>query len=218
MTHCSAHRQGDETFCAICKHRDVNDYFLCQRTETAPPLKRVIGIAGRAGSGKSTMARLVRWQFGQSDLVKFAAPLKAATRGLLIHQGFTADEATRAIEGDLKRLPDERLGGLTPTQIMQAIGNGVRDDLDSDVWVRMARQRVAVSPAPVIIIDDVRYANEAAAVRQMGGRVVMITGREDASVSTGHASERFDFEPDLTFHNTGSVLDMERWITAHLTR
>ena len=84
--------------------------------------------------------------------------------------------------------------------------------------LRMARQRVAVSPAPVIIIDDVRYPNEAEAVRQFGGRVVMITGREDASVSAGHASERFAFEPDLTFYNIGSVLDMERWITAHLTR
>ena len=216
MTHCSARREGDEMFCARCSLRwDVNDPSapIC-----APPQKRVIGIAGRAGSGKSTMARLVRLQFGQSDVLKFAAPLKAATRGLLIHQGFTSDEATRAIEGDLKRLPDERLGGLTPTQIMQAIGNGVRDDLDPDVWVRMARQRVAVSPAPVIIIDDVRYANEAAAVRRMGGRVVMITGREDANVSSGHASERFAFEPDLTFYNIGSVLDMERWIIAHLTR
>ena len=164
------------------------------------------------------MARLIRHQFGQSDVVKFAAPLKAATRALLIHQGFTADEATRAIEGDLKRIPDDRLGGLTPTQVMQGMGNGMRDDLDEEVWVRMARQRVAVSPAPVIIIDDVRYPNEAEAVRQFGGRVVMITGREDASVSAGHASERFAFEPDLTFYNIGSVLDMERWITAHLTR
>lgn len=216
MTNCSARREGDEMFCHRCNLRwDSNDP---SAPKCAPPRKYLIGIAGRAGSGKSTMARLVRLQFGQSDMVKFAAPLKAATRALLIHQGFTADEAKRAIEGDLKRLPDDRVGGLTPTQIMQAIGNGVREDLDSEVWVRMARQRVAVSPAPVIIIDDVRYANEAAAVRQMGGRVVMITGRADASVSTDHVSEQFAFEPDMTFHNAGSVLDMERWITAHLTR
>lgn len=164
------------------------------------------------------MARLIRTQFGQTDLVKFAAPLKAATRALLIYQGFTADEANRAIEGDLKRIPDDRLGGLTPTQIMQGMGNGMRNDLDSDVWVRMVERRVIVSPSPVVIMDDVRYTNEANTIRRLGGRVVMITGRADTAVSTDHASEKFDFEPDLTFYNTGSVLDMERWITAHLTR
>lgn len=210
---CNAVRQQDEMFCAKCGLRwDANELFPrdCQRNTD----RLVIGIAGRAGSGKSTMAKLIRICLGHSTVVKFADPLKAATRGLLIKVGFTDAEAERAIEGDLKNVPDPRLGGYSPRQFMQAIGNGVRTELDHAFWVSLWSARVGSTH---IVADDVRYQNEADAVRALGGKVVMITGRADDTVPM-HASEEYAFDPDMTFHNTGTIWDMERWVLTHVVR
>lgn len=209
---CKAIQQSDEMYCASCNTRwDVND----PRTYCKKPRQMLIGIAGRAGSGKSTMARLIRNNLGHVNVLKFARPLKAATRGLLIDVGYSSDEAERAIEGDLKNVHDPRLGGYSPRDMMQAIGNGLRTELDDAFWVELWRVRARMSTCHVIV-DDVRYANEAATVRELGGRVVMITGRADPQVTADHVSERFDFEPDMTFHNTGSLADMERWVLNHV--
>lgn len=211
---CKAIRQSDEMFCAACGLRwDMDDMFppVCGRRD-----RLLIGIAGRAGSGKSTMARLIRNNLGQSNTIKFARPLKTATRALLVDVGYSSDEAERAIEGDLKNTVDPRLGGYSPRDVMKAIGNGVRTELDDAFWVELWRARAQMTTCHVIV-DDVRYPNEADAIRNLGGRVVMITGRHDPHVSADHVSEQFGFEPDMPFHNVGSIHDMQRWVSNHVT-
>jgi len=66
---------------------------------------------------------------------------------------------------------------------------------------------------PLIVADDVRFANEAKAIRDRGGLVVRIERPGAGSASgAGHASERMDFVPDRIIRNTGDLVAFHRAI------
>ena len=67
-----------------------------------------------------------------------------------------------------------------------------------------------------MIADDVRFANEAAAVRALGGIVVRLE-RPGIESWTSHASELFAFEPDATVVNDGNRAQLGRRLRAALT-
>lgn len=142
----------------------------------------VVGICGPAGSGKTTAAdRLVdRYGFAR---VKLAGPLKAMLRAL---PGI--DE--RHTDGDLKEEPVEAFGGATPRYMMQTLGTGWgRGVLGEDFWVRVWEAAVAEVPSNVsVVVDDVRFDNEARAVLKLGGRVVEMK-RGGYVYRQDHASE-----------------------------
>lgn len=157
---------------------------------------RLIGFCGPAGAGKSAAAgRLVRHH--GFTRVRFAGPLKRMMWALGLDGRHT--------DGALKEIPCDLLGGRTPRFAMQTLGTEWgRDIIAQDVWLRAWASAVRVAGEPVVV-DDVRFANEAAAVRQAGGRLIRITGR--GGISGGHVSELQDFEVDHTIENAGSFDD-----------
>jgi hypothetical protein len=165
----------------------------------------LIGLYSPApGSGKSTLAAAM---FGHGwRVVKFAAPLKTMVAALLSEAGESADVIERAIEGDLKAQPMEALAGRTPRYTMQTLGTEWgRGAMASDIWVRLAIMRANRLRAEgvAVIVDDMRFENEARAIQEAGGRLVRIT-RPDAARLAGHAGEgaldgfRFDLEVSNT--------------------
>jgi len=82
---------------------------------------------------------------------------------------------------------------------MQALGQG-RERIHPDFWVRLWEREAARHA--LVVADDVRYPNEAAAIRAAGGMIVRIA-RAGAGSATGaaHVSERGDLEPDCTILN-----------------
>lgn len=160
-----------------------------------PALPRVIALAGPAGSGKSTVALSLRARGYR--LTKFAGPLKAMCRAL----GMT-DEM---IEGDQKEMPSDILGGHTPRHAMQTLGTEWgRNCMGEDFWVNMWAR--GLHPDERVVVDDCRFANEAAAVRRMGGKVIRLTGR--GGLAAAHESERLDFIADEVICNDGTIADL----------
>lgn len=161
--------------------------------------KIIIGFAGKAGAGKSTAARILRDHAG-FEVLSFAAPLKAMCRAF----GLTPAEMTI-----LKEVPLERLNWKSPRQFQQLLGTDfVRGMIGPDVWVDCWREGLAKiilsALADILVcVDDVRFENEAAAIRSEGGIVVCIE-REGAGSATGgdHASE-LGVVPDVTLQNDG---------------
>jgi len=161
-------------------------------TTYLPP---IIALSGAAGSGKSTVAGFLATRFGYCRS-KFAKPLKDMCRALGM------DDAM--IEGGLKEVPQDLLGGQTPRHAMQTLGTQWgRDCMGEDFWVDMW----AASVKGRAVVDDCRFPNEAARVRQMGGMVLRLVGR--GGIAGGHQSERFDFIADAVVDNTGSILDLQ---------
>lgn len=160
------------------------------------PSPRIIAFSGPAGSGKSTAAAFL--QDRGYTLVKFAGPLKAMCRAVGLD-----DEH---IEGSLKERPLDWLQGKSPRQFMQMLGTEFgRDCIGPHFWVGLWERAVlgVLDQGGRVVCDDCRFANEADAVRKLGGIVVRLVGR--GGLAGGHASESMDWEADDVIMNVGDI-------------
>ena len=161
----------------------------------------VIAFTGAAGCGKSTASKVL-YQKGY-NLVKFAGALK----GMLASIGLTKDH----LEGHLKNQPCSLLGGQTPRFAMQTLGTEWgRNIMADDFWINLWKMQAM--RLPFVVVDDLRFPNEADAVRDLGGTIVRITRPLSLqNTDYAHASETdmASIIPDVTIENIGSLLRFE---------
>lgn len=159
---------------------------------------RLIGLTGLAGCGKSTVADALAergW-----TVVSLADPMKDA---LAEWFGWSHDRLYGPSEA--RNAPDPRWGGLTARRALQHLGTEFGRAMHPDVWIRYALSRAARHDR--VVIPDVRFENEAAAVRAVGGRVVRIVrpgAGLDGDAAT-HASESGCGRVDAVLTNVGSL-------------
>lgn len=129
-------------------------------------MRRFVGLCGYAGSGKDTAALgLVRAGWTR---VAFADPLKDVA--LILGWDGEKNAAGR--------------------RLLQHIGEGLRKHVDDEVWIRAMLRRASAVEGDVVV-TDVRYPNEATALRRRHGYLVRID-RPGVGPANDHASERVD--------------------------
>jgi len=184
---------------------------VCVPNVAARPL--VIGLLGRAGSGKSTVAKHLRDKY-QAQIFSFASPLKKLAAELM---GFTHSQlyGTQAE----KETVDPRYG-FSPRQFMERLGNGAREHLGENVWrdgaFHAIREhfsgRCKSLPAALYVIDDVRYPNEAEGIHSaFGGYIVKLICPDSVSTSDPNSKTEkcVDEVPDDVVDLTLSVARSE---------
>lgn len=174
----------------------------------------LIAFTGKKRSGKSTASTYVQSKH-QCERVNF----KDALVHELMHNfpelieaiAEAQEEATEEL-WTIKRLFDEK-PPLMRT-LMQNYGTNVRRHDYGEYWVD--RWKESVWPLKLtfkdIVVDDVRFLNEAQAVRELGGIVVRIVRRGQESLDT-HVSEQEmdDIEPDYTIAvDSGDLAGLEK--------
>lgn len=138
----------------------------------------LLGIAGPAGAGKDTVADYLVSNHDYHKM-SFAGPLKA----MLAAAGMP--------EPKDRALKEQTLPGFDFTwrEAAQLLGTEWGRQLDPNIWVKVVRQAVTRMRVRVVL-SDVRFENEAAMIREMGGKVIHLTGRAvGLGAAAGHASE-----------------------------
>lgn len=159
----------------------------------------VIGLAGPAGVGKSTLARAIVNAYPTNPIeqsrvriMSFADPIRDMLRALGVPEA--------AIVGDkaAKERPCAELCGASARQAMRLLGTEWgREGVHRDLWVAAWLRRLAETPEPVVVVDDVRFENEVAAIREVGG-VIIGLARPSVRYERDHASET-GVSPDLAY-------------------
>lgn len=186
-------------------------------------MTQIVGFSGRKGSGKDTAAGV--FEANGALKIKMADGLKWMIGALLAYQG--ADEALieRMIEGDLKEVPTAFLHGKSPRYAMQTLGTEWgRNLIGPDFWVGVFARAVDSCGAPLVVCSDVRFPNEVAMIREMGGITYRIEREGHVGVDTHESETQIDtLQVDGVFLNNASSAEafqhqVVRMLTPSLSR
>ena len=170
---------------------------------------KLVGIHGRATAGKDTAG---------------AVFIKAGYRRLSFADALKECVAVIAGEPSDNFFTMEGKEGFSPVLnttrrvALQNVGNAMRETLDEEIWIRRALAGWDQAGRPPTVITDVRYPNEAAAIRGMGGTIIQIL-RPGASGLVGEAANHVSEVPlnydliDIDVHNDGTVGELNHEIS-----
>jgi len=129
--------------------------------------KLIVGIAGKMGSGKDSVASFLHSTRGYT-VVRFADALKAACCAIY---GWRLED----LENLEFKMTVDPFWGTTPRVILQKFGTeACRNVLDKQIWVKCLERRIRDSKAKRFVIPDVRFINEAQAVKDWGGSLIRV--------------------------------------------
>jgi hypothetical protein len=174
-------------------------------------MKRLIGVSGKIGSGKDTVGGVLQLLFathhpnGAWDIKKYAGKLKEVAEILtgIPKINFEIQQFKNT------NLPEEwnKDGeAMSVRTLLQKIGTeALRDSLHENVWVNALF--ADYNDSSHWIITDVRFPNEAEAIKKHGGIILRI---ERDVPANDHLSETAldDYEFDHVINNNSSIHDL----------
>lgn len=166
----------------------------------------IIGIAGKKGSGKTTVANMLCSNHGFKR-ISFADPLKAMLKPLLLASGFSEESSRIYTEQDRGvMIPGI---GKSYRKLMQTLGTDWgRDMVGSDLWLNCAKTSIE-DAATGVVFDDVRFDNEAALIRSNGGIIVHLRGHFQSDYDPHQSEQGIEvFDNDLIINNSGNLGDV----------
>ena len=173
----------------------------------------IIGLTGHLESGKSTLANSIKEHHTEGGvlIMAFARPLKDMCRDYF---GFSYEDLYTS-EGKTKL---NSFWNITPREFMQRLGQGLRDAICPDVWVKLMEQRILEKKNTyrTIICDDIRHPNEAELIHKLGGVTVRIHRPEHEAKYVGiknHPSEQ-ELAPEIIDYEVFNTGDPEQMYQA----
>lgn len=164
---------------------------------------KIIGLAGQAGAGKDYVFNYVK-----DHHLGIANPM-------IVLRVAYADGVREEIEDTLQ--VDSEVLWTKPypesvRRLLQWWGTEYRRAQDPDYWVKKgmaeAKRLADGEHVHLVIITDVRFANEAKIIREAGGLVYEVVASDDVrrerlggELPPSHASEEIDFDTDGVIAN-----------------
>lgn len=172
-------------------------------------MKKIILLSGKAESGKSSVAKILKRLFEvkgyTSIVVSFASYLKYICRE---YYGWDGKKSTNGRE------------------ILQYVGTDVARKIEPDFWVNALWDfiRVFCSTYDYVLIDDVRFKNEAEFFKKKNIPYILIRVYRDDFIShlnseqLNHQSEidLDDYPPDIFIGSKSGLENLEAEIEKHI--
>jgi hypothetical protein len=157
----------------------------------------IVAFGYQKGSGKDTAAEYLHDEWGFRT-ISFAGAIK---EGCMDFFGLTANQ----VYGSEKEVVDSTWG-VTPRHILQYVGTDlIRNQFDQEIWVKRAMKEIDRVGGDWDI-SDLRFPNEAEAVKARGGLVIRLDrpGLPFDPHPSERAMEDYD-EWDYIIKNDGSL-------------
>jgi hypothetical protein len=148
---------------------------------------KLIGIAGRAGSGKSTVASFLTASYQNVYEEAFADPLKAACAAAFhLDVGHFSDPAFKNEPHNYWGVSPRKIAQYAGTELFRTyMANLLGAEVSDNFWVRTLEGRLAgildappnegyYKPGDTVIISDVRFQNEYDWIVANGGNVIHV--------------------------------------------
>lgn len=183
----------------------------------------IIGLCGLIGSGKNTAAEYLMEEHAYES-ISFAETLKDAAASIFGWNRDMLEGATKEAR-DAREVKDEwwseRLGfDVSPRYMLQFMGTEVmRENLHNEIWAlsverKLIRHGIA-RPWQDFVISDVRFPNEVAMIRRLGGKVWHIQrgalpewfGKNPDHIHASETAWNNEFF-DATIYNDGTIDQM----------
>jgi hypothetical protein len=172
----------------------------------------IIGLTGYAQSGKDSVANILVENYGYQRIA-FADPIRDllyATNPML-KEGYRVKGLVDVYGWDRVKVdyPEAR-------RLLQELGVGARKVFGDMFWVKQALRQLEVEGN--FVITDVRYPNEAKAIREHHGSQIWRVKRSGVDAVNSHESESaMDGEKvDQIFVNNGTLEDLKVLINTRM--
>lgn len=173
----------------------------------------IIGLTGYAQSGKDTLAEILVQKYGYTR-VAFADPIRELLYEMnpAVKDGGYRVQTTVDVYGwDVAKtaFPEVR-------NLLQNLGVGARKTFGETFWIQQALRKVHFEGN--FVITDVRFPNEAAAIRKYDNSQIWRIKRPGVGAVNPHVSETaMDGERvDQIFVNSGTLEDLEVLIATRM--
>lgn len=172
----------------------------------------LVAFKGPAGCGKDTAANAVLAHFDGFRKVSFADGVRefaGEIDSMILPDGRRYNEllAEYGYEVAKRKFPAVR-------DFLVRIGAGARRVFGDTVWIdRELRPR---GPCDCVVVSDLRYANEAARVRELGGWVIEIDNPSTKPANEEEAASLASVVPDVVVRNDCSKEEYEQRVLAQV--
>ncbi len=176
------------------------------------PNYNIIGLTGYAQSGKDTVASVLVEKYGYSRIA-FADKIRDFLYGInpmvaCSPTGYLQDLVNLVGWDTAKQEPQVR-------RLLQDLGISARDLIDENIWVNAALNNVGKDER--VVITDVRFENEAAMIKLMGGQLWRVKRTGIGPVNDHISESQMDgHKVDQIFVNNGSIEDLQVLITTRM--
>lgn len=154
----------------------------------------IIGLLGRARSGKDTVANYIGQCYPEYEICRIAQPIKDSLRVLY---GWS----DKHIEGFLKEVTDPVIH-KSPREAMIELGERVKSESGQDFFINMLLRKHRGD----IIIPDVRFQNEVDRIRESGGIIIKIERPGCSSLPNENGIDQI--RADISIWNSKTLEDL----------
>ena len=178
----------------------------------------IIGISGKAGSGKDTAAKMLEILYANPN-ISYEDFINKRYKNFadiqVMHFADILKETVQTLFGIGEWETDTQEGkkitiswiGKTVRELLQEVGQGLRDAIDPNLWIKALFANT--EGWSNYIIADVRYPNELEAIKERGGILLRID-RNGAGAGNHSSETALDDYQDWDFHigNNGSMEEL----------
>lgn len=138
-------------------------------------MTKIIALAGRKQSGKTTCSEFIAKQFvGNAKIYNFADPLKKDIciniLGLTYDQCYGTDDQKNELVNCLWNNKQ-----MTAREVMQFVGTNIFRSMQESVWTNATINQILREKPDLAIVADCRFPNEVESIKNVGGIVVKLT-------------------------------------------